>query len=272
MLSEFFQYPFLVRALLGVVMLSILTSSMGVFVVLRRMAFFSDAIAHATLAGIALGLLFGIHPTLGAIGFALFVSLGIAATSRAHLVALDTAIGVFFAGAVALGVLVLGGLHSVRVDLIGFLFGDILALTTLDLWIIGVLGVVVLALIAVCTKPLARIAFHEELAAVTGVPVRVYEYGFMLLLALVVALGVKLAGVILIGPLLIIPAAAAKNLAKDFRSMVVLTIIVSLVTGVAGLFGSYLLNTPSGPTIVLLGALIFFLTLLAQPLRHTPSH
>lgn len=267
MLQEFFQYPFLVRALVGVVMLAILTAVMGVFVVLRRMAFFSDAIAHATLAGIALGLLFGIHPTIGAIGFALIVAMGIAATSRARIVALDTVIGVFFAAAVSLGVLVLNNLHSIRVDLIGFLFGDILALTTLDLWIIGVLGIVVITLMAFGTKPLARLAFHEELAAITGVPVRAYQYGFMLLLALVIALGVKLAGVILIGPLLIIPAAAAKNVAKDFRSMVIITVLVSLVTGVVGLFGSYIFNTPSGPTIVLLGAAVFFLTLIVRPLR-----
>lgn len=267
MLAEFFQYPFLVRALVGVMMLSILTALMGVFVVLRRMAFFSDAIAHATLAGIALGLLFGINPTIGAIGFALLVAMGIAATNRAHIAALDTVIGVFFAAAVALGVLVLSNLHSVRVDLIGFLFGDILALTAFDLWVIGILGVVVIVLIAVCTKPLARIAFHAELAEITGVPVRVYEYGFMLLLALVIALGVKLAGVILIGPLLIIPAAAAKNVAKDFRHMVLVAVVLSVLIGVVGLFGSYLFNTPSGPTIVLLGAVAFFLTLLARPMR-----
>lgn len=267
MLQEFFQYPFLIRALVGVIMLSILTAFAGVFVVLRRMAFFSDAIAHATLAGIALGFLFGIHPTIGAVGFALLVAMGIAATSRARIVALDTVIGVFFAAAVALGVLVLSNLHSVRVDLIGFLFGDILALTTFDLWIIGVLGVVVLVSIAVCTKPLARIAFHAELAAVTGVPLRVYEYGFMILLALVVALGVKLAGIILIGPLLIIPAAAAKNVAKDFRHMVIVAVVLSVLTGVLGLFGSYVFNTPSGPTIVLLGAAVFFLTIFVRPLR-----
>lgn len=245
-------------------MLSILTALLGVFVVLRRMAFFSDAIAHATLAGIALGLLFGIHPTIGAIGFALLVAMGIVATNRARIVGLDTVIGVFFAAAVALGVLVLSTLHSVRVDLIGFLFGDILALTTFDLWVIGVLGIVVLVWIVICTKPLARIAFHAELAAITGVPVRVYEYGFMLLLAFVIALGVKLAGVILVGPLLIIPAAAAKNVAKDFRHMVLVAMVLSVLTGVMGLFGSYVFNTPSGPTIVLLGAAIFFLTLILR--------
>lgn len=266
MLTDFFQYPFLTRALIGVVMLAVLTAVLGVFVVLRRMAFFGDAIAHSSLAGVALGLLFGLDPTVGAIAFSIFIAFGIVFVSRKKILALDTIIGVFFAAAVAIGVLVIGELE-VRVDLLGFLFGDILALNNTDLWVIGILGVIVLALIAVATKPLVQIAFQEDLARVTGVPVAVYEYFFMLMLALVIALGIKVAGVILIGPLLIIPAAAAKNIARDFRGMLAFSVLFGVVSGVLGLVGSYVLNTASGPTIILVSSVFFFLTLIARPLK-----
>ncbi len=266
MLTDFFQYPFLVRALIGVVLLGVLTAVLGVFVILRRMAFFGDAIAHSSLAGIALGLLFGIDPTIGAIAFSIFVGVGIVFVSRKKVLALDTVIGVFFAAAIAIGVLVIGELETVRVDLLGFLFGDILALTVTDLWIIGVLSVVVVALISVVTKPLVQIAFQEDLARVTGTPVEVHEYLFIIVLALVIALGIKIAGVILIGPLLIIPAAAAKNIARNFFGMLLFAILFGLVSGVLGLFGSFALDTATGPTIVLLASLIFFLTWATRPL------
>lgn len=267
MFADFFQYPFLTRALIGVVMLGVLTAVLGVFVVLRRMAFFSDAIAHSSLAGIALGLLFGIDPTVGAIAFSLLVAAGIVSINQKKILALDTIIGVFFAAAVAIGVLVIGELRTVRVDLLGFLFGDILALNNSDLWLIGLLGIVVLVLIGAATKSLVQIAFHDDLARVAKIPVVAYEYLFMLVLALVVALGIKVAGVILIGPLLIIPAAAAKNVARDFRGMIGLAVVFGLLSSVVGLLASYGLDTASGPTIVLLAAILFFLTLIARPFR-----
>lgn len=264
MLSDFFQYPFLVRALIGVVLLGILTAVLGVFVVLRRMAFFGDAIAHSSLAGIALGLLVGIDPMIGAVAFSILVAFGIVGVNRKHWLALDTIIGVFFAAAVAIGVLVIGRLH-VRVDLLGFLFGDILAISRADLWLIGVLGVLVLMMIGGSAKALVQIAFQENLAQVIGIPVAAYEYVFMVILALVIALGIKVAGIILIGPLLIIPAAAAKNIAHDFREMLLLAVLFGLASGVFGLFASYALNTATGPTIILFAAGIFFVTLFARP-------
>ncbi|MBI4280838.1 metal ABC transporter permease, partial [Candidatus Uhrbacteria bacterium] len=236
MFEDFFQYPFLIRALVAVVILGILTAILGVFVVLRRMAFFGDAIAHSSLAGIALGLLFGLHPMLGAIGVSILVAVGIVFVDRKKVLAMDTIIGVFFAAAVAVGVLIMGELRGVRVNLLGFLFGDILAISNVDLWIVGILGVVVLLLVAVASKPLVHIAFQEDLARVLGTPVERYNYFFMILLALAVALGIKVAGVILMGPLLIIPAAAAKNIARDFRSMMMLAVVLSLVAGMVGLF------------------------------------
>ncbi|MBI4133037.1 metal ABC transporter permease [Candidatus Uhrbacteria bacterium] len=265
MIETFFEYPFLVRALVGVLLLSILTALLGVFVVVRRMAFFGDAIAHSSLAGIALGLLFGIDPVVGAVAFSIFVGVGIVFVSRKKVLALDTIIGVFFAAAMAIGVLVIGELEGVRVDLLGFLFGDILALTATDLWVIGGLSVLVVALLGVITKPLVQIAFEEDLARVGGIRVELFEYLFIVVLALVIALGIKVAGVILIAPLLIIPAAAAKNIARSFRGMLLLAVVCGLISGLLGLFGSYLFDTATGPTIVLVAACIFFLTWVARP-------
>lgn len=259
--TDFLQYPFLTRALVGIIILGVLTALLGVFVVLRRMAFFGDAIAHSSLAGIALGLAFGASPTIGAITFSVLVALGIVGVSRRRTLALETVIGVFFAAAVSLGVLLISELR-LRVDLLGFLFGDILALQATDLWIIAFLGLAVLVLLARGLRQLVQISFSEDLARVSGIPVEFYEYLFMALLALVIALGIKVAGVILVGPLLIIPAAAAKNMAYDLRSMFGLSVLFGLIAGILGLLLSYRFDLAAGPTIILLAAAIFFLTFL----------
>lgn len=264
---EFFQYPFLVRALIGAVILGLLSAVLGVFVVLRRMAFFGDAIAHSSLAGIALGLALGIDPLAGSIGFSVLVALGIARVYRNRSLSFDTVIGVFFAMAVSLGVIVISGLRSVRVDLLGFLFGDILAISVLDLWIIGTVAFLVLIAVVAAVKPLIQVAFQPDLARVSGVPVELVDYLFLVVLALTVAIGIKVAGVILMGPLLIIPAAAAKNVATNFRSMILLAMVISFVATVGGLATSYSLNIPTGPTIILASCAIFFFTLFLQPTR-----
>ncbi len=261
MIADFFQYPLFIRALVGVIILAVLTAILGVFVVLRRMAFFGDAIAHSSLAGIALGLLFGLEPTWGALIFSLATAAGIVAVSRRRFLALDTIIGVFFAAAVALGVLLISELR-LRVDLLGFLFGDILALTNLDLWVIGGLGFLVVIFVMRALAPLVQIAFQEDLARVTNLPVGLYEYLFMMVLALVIALGIKVAGVILVAPLLIIPAAAAKNSARDLREMFGFSVLYSLISGLGGLALSYRWDLATGPTIILSAALIFFITLI----------
>jgi len=261
---DLLSYPFIQRALIAGVIIGVIAAILGVFVILRKMSFFSDAIAHSSLSGVALGVLFGINPLLGAVVFCVLVALGIAFLNKKGVLSLDSIIGVFFSATVALGVVIIGFLKGYRVDLFKFLFGDILGVSSLDIIIMSVLGVAVIVLVAFLFKDFAKIAFYRDLAQVEGVPVDFFDYLFMAVLALTIAVGLKIAGAILIGPLLIIPAAAAKNIARNLKTMFVLSIVFGILSSVTGLVVSYYLNTASGPTIVLMSTFIFIITLSSR--------
>ncbi|MFH0830834.1 MAG: metal ABC transporter permease [Parcubacteria group bacterium] len=255
------------RALAVGLLIALAAGSLGTMVVIRRMSFFADAIAHASLTGIALGVLLQIDPLWAAIVFSLAVGLGIAWLARRNTLALDTIIGVFYSTAVALGVIIIGGLKGIRIDLESFLFGDILAVSRVDLVVAAVLVVVVLVVFGFILGPLVQLALNRDLARVQGVKVNLYEILFMSLMALMVAVGIKLVGIVLIGPLLIMPAAAAKNVSRSLLGMLVLSLILALVGVVAGMYGSVWLASPVGPTIVVAMAVLFGLSLALRPMR-----
>jgi zinc transport system permease protein len=262
-----FELDIFYRALAAGLLIAVLAGTLGVPVVLRRMSFFSDAIAHASLTGIAFSLLWNIEPLWGAIGFSVLIGLGIAALNRRSILGLDTIIGVFYSAAVALGVIIISSLEGVRVDLVGFLFGDILGIDSQDLLLALILSVVALAVLALMFRGLIQLALSRDLAKVNRVKVNLIETVFMVLLALTVAVGIKLVGIVLIGPLLIIPAAAAKNLSRSLTQMIVFSIIAAVIGVVIGMFGSAWLATPTGPTIVMAMAILFAITLLVRPYR-----
>ncbi len=264
-LPEFLNYGFFIRALLAGTLVGFLAANLGVFVVLKRMTFFSDAIAHSSLTGIALGLLIGVNPLLGAVVFSILVALAISSLARRKTVSMDTLIGVFFSTALALGVIVIGGLKGYRVDLFGYLFGDILGVSGQDLWLVLGLTAVATAAIVFFFRTWTKVAFHPDLARVEGIDVELMDRVFLCLLALVIALGIKLVGAVLIGPLVIIPAAAAKNVSWNMRSLIPIASVIGVGSAVSGLIASYYLDTASGPTIVLVAAAMFGLSFLARP-------
>ena len=251
------EYPFMQRALAAAVLMGVICPLLGVFVVVRRMAFFGDAIAHSAFTGIALGLIVGVDPSYGAVFFAVVVAIGMGWMQAKSRIPSDTIIGVFFSGAAALGILLIGLLRGYRTDLFSYLFGDVLAVGWRDLGVTAVLlcgvGAVTLAL----RRPLLQVALNRDLAQVQGVPVSVLEYTLMVLLAITVAVSIRLVGIILVTALLIIPAAAARNVSGSIRQMFVFAVIFGAFAAVVGLFGSYNLNTASGPTIVLSSIAVF---------------
>lgn len=257
---EFLSHGFLVRALIGAVLVGFVAANLGVFVVLRKMAFFSDAIAHASLAGIAIGLLLGIHPLLGALAFSVLIAVGIGYLTRKSSIPVDTVIGVFFSASLALGVLLLSLLPGYRADLFSYLFGDILAVGENDLLVLAALAVATTALVAWAYRSWLRISFHADLAAVEGVPVDRFEYLLLLALAFVVALGIKLVGIVLIGALIVVPAAAAKNVSPNLRSLFAFSALFGVASGVLGLVAAYALDAAAGPTIVVVATGIFALS------------
>jgi zinc transport system permease protein len=256
------EYPFMQRALAAAILMGVLCPLLGVFVVIRRMSFFGDAIAHSAFTGIALGLLLGVDPSLGAVGFAVLVALGMGYLQAKSRIPSDTIIGVFFSGAAALGILLIGILQGYRTNLFSYLFGDVLTIGWRDLgWAAMLLAVVAGALIAL-RRPLLQVALNRDVAAVQGVPVAAMEYLLMVLLAVTVAVSIKLIGILLVTALLIIPAAAARNVSSSIRQMFLTATAFGATAAVVGLFSSYALNTASGPTIVLAGIALFIASLV----------
>lgn len=256
------EYPFMQRALIAALLMGILCPLLGVFVVIRRMAFFGDAISHSAFTGIALGLLLGVDPSLSAIGFAIVIALGMGWFQARSRIPSDTIIGVFFSGAAALGILLIGLLQGYRTDLFAYLFGDVLTIGWPDLALAAVLLVGVGGCVVALRRPLLQIALSRDLAAVQGVRVEAMEYVLMTLLAITVAVSIKLVGIILVTALLIIPAAAARNVSRSMRQMFSLAVAFGAVAAILGLFGSYSLNTASGPTIVLVTIALFAASLI----------
>ena len=256
------EYPFMQRALAVSLLMGTLCPLLGVFVVIRRMSFFGDAIAHSAFTGIALGLLLGVDPSLSSVAFAVLIALGMGFLQARSAIPSDTIIGVFFSGSAALGILLIGLLQGYRTNLFTYLFGDVLTVGKGDLVAAAVLlGGVALAVVLL-RRPLLQVALNRDLAAVHGVRVAAIEYVLMALLAVTVAMSIKLVGIILVTALLIIPAAAARNVSHSIRQVFAYAVGAGIISALLGLFGSYYLDTASGPTIVMVSIVLFVASLV----------
>ncbi len=264
---EILSYTFMQRALLASLLIGTVTAVIGVYVVLRGLSFIGAGIAHASFGGLALGFLLGVNPLLTTVAFCLLTAWGIAWTSQRAELKEDTAIGVFFAATMALGILFIGLMRGYNVDLFGYLFGSVLAVTNEDLWLSLLLGTGVLLTVWLFFKELLFITFDPELARVSGLPVDRLYLLLLSLMALTVVLSIKVVGIILVSALIVIPAAAAYQWTEDFRRMMVLAVLIGDVSAVVGLYLSYRLDTASGATMVLTATAVFILSTLFSPRR-----
>ncbi len=264
---EVLTYTFMQRALVAGVLIGVVCAVIGVYVVLRGMSFIGAGIAHASFGGVALGFLLGINPVISAITFCLAVAWGIAWISRSGRIKEDTAVGIFFASTMALGILVIGLMEGYNVDLFSYLFGSILAITREDVWLTVGLSALVLTLVGLFFKELLFITFDPETAQVLGLPVNFLHFLLVTLIALTVVIALKVVGIILVSALIVTPAAAAWQLTDRFGRMMILAALFGIVSTVGGLLLSYALNTASGATIVLLSTTLFFLALFLSPKR-----
>ena len=254
------------RPLLLGLILGILMSTLGVFIVLRRMSFFSDAIGHAALTGIALGLLLNLNPFFSALIYVLLVATAISIIKRKSNLHLDTLLGVFFSASVALGVILIQLTPGYQANLISFLFGNILTVSQFDVMLTLLVSTAALITILLCGKKFIAITFDSSLAKAEGIPVATYDLIFFLLLAGIIALSIKLVGVILVTAMLIVPAASAQNIARSLTAMFSISIVLGLLSVAIGMFSSVALNSSSGPTIVLTSTIFFALSLFLKPL------
>lgn len=248
---------FALRALIVGLGVAAVTGPLGCFVVWRRMAFFGGTLAHSALLGVALGFLLGIDPTIGIVAVGVSVALMLVALERSKTLGGDTILGILAHGALALGLVVLAFMEDVRFDLSGFLFGDILAVSTADLiWVCGG-GAVILAALACIWRPLLAITVHRDLAFVEGVAVTRVKTAFVLLLAVAVALAMKVVGILLVTSLIIIPAAAARRFSRTPEQMAVLAVVIGWISVGTGIWASFTTDTPTGPTIVVAACIAF---------------
>lgn len=266
-MPEILSYTFMQRALLASVLIGTVSAVIGVYVVLRGLSFIGAGIAHASFGGVALGFLLGVNPLLAAVVFCLLTAWGIAWTSLRAEVKEDIAIGIFFASTMALGILVIGLMRGYNVDLFGYLFGSVLAVTRQDLWLSVLLGAGVLLTVGLFFKELLFITFDPEMAQVSGLPAGALYVLLLSLMALTIVLSIKVVGIILVSALIVIPAAAAYQLTEDFRRMMLLAVAIGNLSAVVGLFLSYWLDTASGATMVLTATVFFILSALLSPRR-----
>jgi zinc transport system permease protein len=243
--------PFILRALAAGLGLAVVAAPLGCFVVWNRMAYFGETIAQAGLIGIALGLLFKLDLTLAVLAVAILTAGLLILLGRQKLLPLDSILGIVAHAALALGVVATALVKGPSIDLVGYLFGDILAVTSDDLWWVYIGGAAVLATLWWIWQPLLALAVHEELAAAEGVDRERTKAIFILLLAVTVAVAMKVIGILLIVAFLIMPAAAARVFARTPEQMAALAAAISAVGVCIGLALSFRIDVPGGPAIVL---------------------
>ena len=260
------SYPFMQRALIAGLLLGLLLASLGVLATLRKMAFFGEGIAHASLAGIALGIFSGISPLPVAIVWAILIAATIYWLERSTKLSSDTLIGILFTTSMALGVIIMSQTAGYQPELISFLFGSILTIRPDDLLIIAFFTVIILSWFLVSLKQLTYISLNEDAARVTGLKTKTQTLLLYITLAIATVLGVKILGIILVSALLVLPAASGRLLSSSFKTYVWASLLISEIVIVSGLTLSYFYDLPSGATIVLVGAGIFFLITMTQRL------
>jgi zinc transport system permease protein len=252
---------FLLRALIGGFGVALVAGPFGSFVVWRRLAYFGETLAHSAMLGIAFGFLLQINLTLGILVTCQALALLLFLSQRQRLLASDTLLGILSHGSLSVGLVVLAFMEGVRVDLVAYLFGDILAIGTSDLvWIFGGGGLAIAGLFWLW-KPLLAITIHEDLARVEGIAVDRTNWLFMSLMALTVAVMMKVVGLLLVVSLLIIPAATARRFASNPEIMAILASAIGCLAVVGGLYGSFTWDTPAGPSVVVAASILFAVSL-----------
>lgn len=254
---ELFQYGFFVRGLLAGIMIAIIAPVIGIFLVLRRYSLIADTLAHISLAGIALGLLTGMNPLLSALVTAAVGAVGLERIRSSRRISSESALALFLSGSLAVAVVLLSLSNGFTTSLFNYLFGSITTVTRLDLAVIVVVGLVVILATALAFKALVYIAFDEEAAQVSGLPVQSLNTVFIILAALTITLAIPIVGILLISALVVIPVIAAMQFQRPMLQTMLMAQAMAVVAVVGGLLTSFYLDLAPGGTIVLLTIALF---------------
>ena len=256
-LVKLLEFPFMQRAIAGAILMGILGGILGSFVTLRSLSFFSHAVGHAALVGVALGVLLQLNPTWMLLPFTLVFGVVVLYLIDKTDLASDSVLSIVLSGALALGVILTSLIQGYRGNLMSVLFGDILAINTTDL----ILTFLVLAVSSIFLLSTLRqqilLTLNPAVAQIQGVPVQLYRYGFVVLLSLAVAVAIKAVGVLLVNAFLVIPASIAKLVSHNFSRFLVMSVVFGSTTSIVGMIVSGLFNFASGPSIVLVQFIVF---------------
>lgn len=272
---ELFTYDFMQRSLLAAAMVGGLCSVVGVFVVLRGLAFVGAGTSHAAFAGVALGYLMGWPPLLLAILFGLATVWITGWVEEKGRMKLDVSIGILYTTTMALAILFIGLMKTYNPEVYGYLFGSVLSVTSEELQVIGGLAILVLGLLLLFSKELYFIAFDQEMAEASGIPARRIFFLLLTLVALTVVVSLKTVGAILVFAMILIPASTAYQLTHSLTTLTWYSVAIGVATAVAGVLISAMWDIPSGPAIVLLATTFFFISVLLSPKRlrsAAPAH
>ena len=257
---EWAQYDFMKNALLGVLLVTPMFGILGTMVVNNKMSFFSDALGHSALTGIAVGVMFGINHTLvSMLAFSILLTIAIINVKNAKTASVDTIIGVFSSSAVALGIVILsynGGFNKYS----AYLIGDLLSISNNDIFMLIISFIAVLLIWFTCFNKFLLVSINHTFARSRGVNVKFYEYIFTILVAIIVTISIQWVGILVISSMMILPAASARNISNNIRQYHIYSISIAVISGILGLFLSYHFGCATGATIVLISSVFFALT------------
>ena len=258
---------FFIRALIAGVGIAIIAGPLGCLVIWRRLSYFGDTLSHSALLGVTLAYAFSINITLSVFLISSIVAILLINLQKRTKLAGDSLLGLLAHSTLAIGLVLIGFLSSIRFDLMGLLFGDILAVTTEDITLVWIGGIIILGILYYIWKSIFSATVNYDLAAAEGMRPEISNFIFTLLLAAVIALSIKMIGALLITGLLLIPAAIARNLSNSPKQMIIISVLAGITSVVIGLFTSLELNTSSGPSIIVVSLALFVLSLIPLEIR-----
>ena len=259
------SYGFMQRGLLAAVLVGIVCAVMGTFVVLKGLAFIGDAVSHAAFPGLVIAFILGLPLYIGGAVASVGTALAIGFVSRRGRLRFDTTVGVLFAGMFALGIVLFSTIKNYVADLLGYLLGNVLGISTGDLLQVALLGAVVLAVVVVLRKELLYATFDPLGAAASGLPVGFLEYMLLALLGVTIVVSIQAVGIVMVVAMLVTPAATAQLLVSRFERLMIVAAVLATIAAVSGLYVSFYLNLASGASIVLVETLLFLLALTLGP-------
>lgn len=264
LVTDLFQYSFMVRAFAAGIIVAIIAPLIGSFLVVRRLSLIADALSHVALTGVAIGLLLGINPLFTTIFCTILTAYIIEEIRSSERVSAESILAMILPGGLALALILMSVANGFNANLFSYLFGSITTVTQQDVWIIFALGVGIISVLLLFYRQFMYTSFDEESARTSGIPVRLINHIFMALIALTVSLSMKVVGALLIGALMIIPVITAMQIVKGFKVSIFASVALALVSVLGGLVTSYYANLPAGATIVMVSILLFILSSLVR--------